>query len=172
MNLLNIPQGNGQFERELRQIYLKGFKLAWLYANNANFNQFFHIAIVRSRDGTAPVGNDFLRTYTSARNLTLNTTLEGPDGMKPINTDLYDVLYHSKWYVGATLSPTKHDEVFDDVYIPINRYVNYDGPLGSDSTDKIYCVCWSVKSTRVVSDMGVDNGRLWIKCYVQWEDTE
>jgi hypothetical protein len=177
--LTNFPQGQTAQQRETDQVFLKGFRIDWSFINTSNEDVFWHMAIVHPKDNARPTTEQLLRTYTSARALDLDGNISGVDGLKPLNSDKFDVMWHTKWKVGALLDTTTqlrrvsgmHPTCQDTNYIPINRWITYGSGDGTSCNDKFYLIAWCVSLNRRPGEaLSQLIGATQIKAYTMWED--
>lgn len=177
--LTNFGQGPAISQRETNQIYLKGFRIEWSFINTSTEDVFWHMAIVHPKDNSRPIVTDLLRQYDSGRSKTLDGTCSGVDGLKGLNTDKYDVLWHSKWKVGGLIDTTTQlrrvnapMSTCEDVnYIPVNRWISYADEDGLSCNDKMFLIMWCISLNRVPGEaLSQLVGATQLKCFTLWED--
>lgn len=143
---------------ELRQrdlINLSGVRLNFESRSFSQYPQNVRMALISPKFGKTVDSDDFFRGYGDKRGNNFSAT--SLDSMsfhdRPINRDLYEVLYETKFLIAEMDSDPLDTWRSGDnksyrsmlKYVPVNRQIRYDGNLATDCVNPIFLVFWHDK---------------------------
>lgn len=138
--------------RERAMINCLGFNLRIFIRNTITSQSVIvRLAVVSPTDKNEMSNAQFFRGYNTTRAQDFTTALDSHQyNNTPINTDNYTILWSSKYHLApdsdtngaASYSRTRDNYTEVNKWVPLNRQLRYDGPLGSDCSDKIFLLMW------------------------------
>jgi len=146
-NLARSPD-NAINQRQRDMINLLGFDLVMEIRNLRTIPCQFRMAVISPKVSKIVPSIDFFEGSEGARGRDFSTTLNSMSFFdRPINPDLYNVLYTRKFTIGAKAGGTLYNGTLENVfrftkYVKVNRQIRYEGDAVGDCVNPIFVVYW------------------------------
>lgn len=147
LHLSAISQGTSVNQRERQMINIKGIKLtefSQVISTNVQ-GAWARTLVVRSKysaseEGTTELETDLFRG-TNQRAINYQGTKGGSHKcFFPINTDKWEVFYDKTVYLNSGTQPQPDTRMSKDIWIPVNRRINYDGTASTNVQGGLYLI--------------------------------
>ena len=158
-NVTNITKGSDIDNREADLIYFAGCKYRFHVKNPRQDPLVLHIAICAPREfagagGQAAAEQNFFRDVNGTRGLNFSTNMNSLEmNSRGINSDLYHIFSHKRYYFGPDASGTPQSEGYEaytqknwkylSKWVPVKRQIRYEDGTAGSCVNKVFMFVWS-----------------------------